>query len=152
MLDITIIGNGSTGQGLASLCCEAGLNVLLVDTDKDFKTELSYERVYGTGVIAHTGMVHILNPDTGDEVRIVESKVIVFAPDTVPTISYSRMSGVTKFGVRITSDGKIEVGADGKTNAERIYATGPWASRETPGILETLRNLCKAAEAMKERV
>lgn len=144
MLDITIIGTGNTGQNLARACTAAGLNVLLVDKDGGNSSNHPYENVTGLGVIAHTGMVHILNRDTGDEVRIVESRAVAFALDAAPDVSYSRMSGIAKFGVQFTADGKIQVNADGQTNASRIYATGPWVSEKTPGITDAIVRFCKS--------
>lgn len=147
MNDVVIIGGGHAGRAVGVMCLELNLSVLIIDDHTDKPDIWNGEWVRGRGVVSAKGLVAILDPETGDEKRIVQAAAIVVAVGSVDLEKPStRMLGITKAGAEFSADGNsILTDNRGRTRADGIYATGSCASSATPDIVQDLADYCAAS-------
>jgi hypothetical protein len=95
--------------------------------------------------------VAVLDPDTADERRLLQTRAIVLAVGRLDlTTPEKLMLGVTKLGA-VLNDNKTAVLTDdhGRTGASGIFATGSCASASTPYLMEALEQFLTTAAAGK---
>ncbi len=143
-MDIVIIGGGHAGRIVAQKCSGGGLKVAIVESDGQKPDDWQGEWVSGKGVVSSRGLVAVLDPETGDERRLLQAKAIVFAVGRLdPENLTGMMLGITKLGATLTEDRTaIVCNNRGETAAEAIYATGSCASTSTPYITDSLISYC----------
>jgi pyruvate/2-oxoglutarate dehydrogenase complex dihydrolipoamide dehydrogenase (E3) component len=143
-MDVVIIGGGHAGQIIALKCVAAGLQTTIIEASGTKPDSVQSEWIPGKGVVYSKGLVAILDPETGDERRLIQSKAIVFAVGRLePGNLIGMMLGITKLGAELTADNTaIACNDRGETRAEGIYATGSCAHASTPYIMDSLIAYC----------
>lgn len=151
MLDVVIIGGGNAGSNLARQCSRAGYDTIIVELCCARPEDWAGEWVKGRGTVAGPGLVAVLDPDTADERRLLQTRAIVLAVGRLDlTTPEKLMLGVTKLGA-VLNDNKTAVLTDdhGRTGASGIFATGSCASASTPYLMEALEQFLTTAAAGK---
>lgn len=148
--DLIIIGGGEAGCQLANNCNERGLAVSVIALNPPSALPAEVKIIRGRGVLSHSGFVSVLNPDTGDEIQILEANALALATGRPQADHKSKMQGVSKYGIQVDSDGLFLCDATGMTGAPGIFAYGPCASVSSPHIYDSVAAHCAAKKANEQ--
>lgn len=141
-LDVIIIGGGVAGIALAERLLQLDLSVVVVESDASHLEQWSGEWVAGKGLVSGESQVTVLDPETGDERRILHAPVTVFAVGGLnPSDLPGNMLGIAKYGAELSPDkSTIQCNSRGETRAPGIFAVGGCASASTPLIVDGIVN------------
>lgn len=144
MNDVAIVGGGETGLIVAQQCADAGLRVVIIEASMEKPDDWNGEWINGRGVVSAAGLVAVLDPATGDERRLIQTRSIIVATGKLdPANPVTRMLGITKLGALLSPGGlQVITNRSGHTRAKGVYATGGSASTDTPGLIEDIVKFC----------
>jgi pyruvate/2-oxoglutarate dehydrogenase complex dihydrolipoamide dehydrogenase (E3) component len=146
LIDVVIIGGGYAGYTIADTCSNSSLKPLIIEECCLKPEHWEGEWIKGHGTVSGTGLVAVLDPATGDELRLVHCKAIVLAVGRLDSgQATARMIGAAKLGVKVNAEGTAFItDKTGRTAAPGIFATGSCSSSFTPYLADELVRYCNA--------
>ncbi|MGI8905514.1 MAG: FAD-dependent oxidoreductase [Candidatus Sumerlaeaceae bacterium] len=117
--EVIIIGAGNAGTAVAQTCAEVDLPACTIDPSA---TGVTYS---GRGFVAGPNSVAMLNPQTGDETKLLHAPVIIIATGSRDGIANTAFLGLRKLGIETDpTTGGIFTDAYGRTTCATVFAVG----------------------------